>query len=311
MHFTNMKGNYYKPRMFRLLKWMLGLYQEARPKSPSTGVSVPFIHNDGSLLRRADLETLTWIGHASFLLQLGGKSALIDPVLSSSLAWIKRNATPGLDWPALPPVDVVFITHDHRDHMDAPTLKKLGPGPAYIVPKGLGKWFRNHGMQRVTEMEWWQQEEIEGFQITFVPAEHWGRRGLSDVNTSWWGGYVIEHDGLRVYHSGDTAWFDGFQRIRERCGMIDVAMLPIGAYSPRWFMREMHMNPEEAVNAFLSLQARHFVAMHWGTFKLSDEPLDEPPLLLRQAWERLNLPREELTIPAIGETLLLSSMRSD
>jgi L-ascorbate metabolism protein UlaG (beta-lactamase superfamily) len=293
------------------MKWLLGLYDEKRPKSPSTDVPVPFVFNDGKALRGATLDTLTWIGQASFLVQLGGKSVLIDPVLSMSLGWIKRNGPPGLDWPALPKIDVVLITHDHRDHMDAPTLRKLGPDPLYVVPRGLGKWFHRNGMRRVVEMDWWQQETIEGLQITFVPAEHWSRRGLTDLNASWWGGYVIEHDGMRMYHSGDTGWFDGFSKIRERCGRIDAAMLPIGAYAPRWFMQPQHIDPEEAVRAFLLLEAEYFIAMHWGTFKLSDEPLDEPPLLLRDAWKRANLPDERLVIPAIGETLLLDRFRSE
>ena len=310
MRFTNLKGNFRKPQTQQVLKWMLGLHHEKRPKSPSTGVPVPFVHNDGKMLRDATLDTLTWIGQASFLLQLGGKSVLIDPVLSPALGWIKRNVPPGLDWPALPKIDIVLITHDHRDHMDAATLLRLGPEPVYVVPQGLGHWFHSNGMRRVSEMAWWQQQEIDGLQITFVPSEHWSRRGLNDLNASWWGGYVIEHGGVRVYHSGDTGWFDGFAQIGERCGKIGVAMLPIGAYAPRWFMRPQHIDPEEAVRAFSLLGAEHFVAMHWGTFKLSDEPLAEPPHLLRSAWERANLPNDRLTIPAVGETLMLDGKRA-
>jgi L-ascorbate metabolism protein UlaG (beta-lactamase superfamily) len=141
--------------------------------------------------------------------------------------------------------------------------------------------------------------------VTFVPAEHWSRRGLNDVNTSWWGGYVVEGAGVRVYHSGDTAWFDGFELIGRRLGPLDAAMLPIGAYAPRWFMKHQHMNPEDAVRAFQALGAERFVAMHWGTFKLTDEPLHEPPVFLRETWRRRGLPEQQLSIPAIGETLVL------
>jgi len=169
----------------------------------------------------------------------------------------------------------------------------------------VGRWFERAGLRRVLEMAWWQREEVEGLGITFVPAEHWSRRGLLDINATWWGGYVIERGGLRVYHSGDTAWFDGFALIGQRCGAIQAAMLPIGAYAPRWFMRRQHMDPADAVRAFGALGAARFVAMHWGTFKLTDEDLREPPQLLGQAWQRANLTGERLAVPAIGETVTL------
>jgi L-ascorbate metabolism protein UlaG (beta-lactamase superfamily) len=306
MRYRNRDGSSRVASLKDVAKWQTGLHEERRQRSPTTGVPVPFVHNDGSALRDAANNTLTWIGHASFLLQLGGKSALIDPVLSSSLGGlIPRNVAPGLEWSALPQIDVVMVTHNHRDHMDAPTLKRLGPQPVYVVPSGLGKWFRRTGFSRVIEMQWWQREIIEGLDITFVPSEHWSRRGLTDINTSWWGGFVIEHSGVRVYHSGDTAWFDGFAEIGERCGVIDAAMLPIGAYAPRWFMRHQHMNPDDAVRAFSALGARRFIAMHWGTFKLTDEDLREPPQLLREIWQRENHPQQQLEIPAIGQTLAL------
>jgi L-ascorbate metabolism protein UlaG (beta-lactamase superfamily) len=305
MQYRNRDGRSRVASLKDVFKWQTGLHDERRPRSAGTGVPVPFVHNDGSALRSAAENTLTWIGHASFLVQLGGMSLLIDPVLSASLGGlIPRNIKPGLGWSALPKIDVVMVTHNHRDHMDMPTLKRLGADPLYLVPAGLGSWFRNSGF-RVVEMQWWQQQHINDLIITFVPAEHWSRRGLTDINTSWWGGFAVEHAGVRVYHSGDTAWFDGFAEIGERCGIIDAAMLPIGAYAPRWFMRHQHMNPDDAVRAFSALGARRFVAMHWGTFKLTDEDLREPPLLLREIWQRENRPASQLDIPAIGQTLQL------
>lgn len=309
MFFKNLKGNFRKPASSQTLKWLLGWHDERRPKSPATGVPIPYIQNDGSSLYKSTGDTLTWIGQASFLIQLGGKNMLIDPVLSHSLGWIKRNSPPGLDWAALPKkIDIVFITHNHRDHMDAPTLKRLGPDPVYVVPKGLGIWFRQNGFPKVIEMSWWQQEEIDGLEITFVPAEHWSRRGFSDINTSWWGGYVISGNGLRVYHSGDTGWFDGFAQIAERFPDIDAAMLPAGAYAPRWFMRAQHIDPEEAVRAFKTLGAKQFVGMHWGTFKLSDEPLDEPMHVLPRIWEQEELERKRLESGVLGKILLLDKL---
>ena len=306
MHYANLDGRSRSSSLPRILQWKFGWHDEKRPRTPGTGVPVPVVANDGSALRSGSRDALTWIGHASFLIQLGGRSALIDPVMSASIAgFIRRNVAPGLAWPALPKIDLVLVTHNHRDHMDVPTLERLGPDPVYVIPRGLGRWFKRAGLRRVLEMAWWQQEEIEGLNVTFVPAEHWSRRGLLDTNASWWGGYVVERGGLRVYHSGDTAWFDGFSQIGARCGEIDAAMLPIGAYAPRWFMQPQHMDPAEAVRAFSALRARRFVAMHWGTFKLTDEDLREPPVLLRETWQRERLPAERLNIPAIGETLLL------
>ena len=305
--YSNLAGHSLGASLFRILKWKAGWHDERRPPAPMTGVPVPALANDGRALRKAAADALTWIGHATFLAQLGGRSALIDPVMSRSIAGglVRRNVAPGLAWQALPKIDLVLVTHDHRDHMDAPTLWRLGPDPVYVVPQGLGRWFERAGLRRVVEMAWWQRERIEGLDVTFVPSEHWSRRGLLDKNETWWGGYVIERGGLRVYHSGDTAWFDGFALIRDRCGAIDAAMLPIGAYAPRWFMRPQHMDPEDAVRAFAALGAARFVAMHWGTFKLTDEDLREPPQLLARAWQRENLPQQRLAVPAIGETLPL------
>jgi len=306
MRYANLDGRSRGASLARILRWKLGLHEEKRPRTPATGVPVPVIANDGRALRKGALDALTWIGQASFLIQLGGRSALIDPVMSTTIAgFIARNVAPGLDWAALPKIDLVLVTHNHRDHMDVPTLKRLGADPVYVVPRGLGRAFERAGLRRVIEMAWWQREEIAGLRVTFVPAEHWSRRGLLDTNASWWGGYVIERGGLRVYHSGDTAWFDGFAHIGARCGPIDAAMLPIGAYAPRWFMQRQHMDPGDAVRAYAALGAKRFVAMHWGTFKLTDEDLREPPELLRRIWARENLPERPLAIPAIGETLLL------
>jgi L-ascorbate metabolism protein UlaG (beta-lactamase superfamily) len=161
----------------------------------------------------------------------------------------------------------------------------------------------------VRGLGWWDTEAInERVRVTFVPSQHWSRRGLFDVNRSLWGGFVIEGSRQRVYHSGDTAYFNGFARIGARFPDIDAALLPIGAYDPAWFMEKQHMNPEQAVQAFVDLGARRFVAMHWGTFKLTDEPLDEPPDRLRAEWERRGLWRDRLHIPAIGQSLELSPL---
>ena len=305
MRYTNQDGSQRSFPLKHVLRRQTGWHGERQPRSWRTGIPVPVVHNDGADLHLYQHDTLTWIGHSSFLLQLGGLNMLIDPVMSSSLGGVvPRNVAPGLSWSALPKkIDVVMITHNHRDHMDVPTLKKLGPHPLYLVPHGMRHWFLKNGFPQVQELEWWQQTQVGNATMTFVPAQHWSRRGLMDMNTSWWGGFVMEHDGFRLYHAGDTAWFEGFREIGRRCGPIDVAMLPIGAYAPRWFMRHQHMDPDDALKAFVALEAKLFVAMHWGTFKLTDEPLNEPPIRLRDLWHKLQLPLGRLAIPAIGQTL--------
>lgn len=302
--FRNLDGSRNPHGLRTVLKWKLGLH-EGRKIRAAARAEVPRVQPDLAAVQTAAHPALTWIGHASYLVQLGGRSLLVDPVFSMRLAVVPRNGPPGLARAELPPIDVVCVTHNHRDHMDEASLRALGPEPVYVVPRGLGAWFRRARLPRVVELDWWQGCEAGGFEITFVPSQHWSRRGLFDENTSLWGGYVIARDGLRVYHSGDTAWFDGFAEIGRRAGPIDAAMLPIGAYEPRWFMRTQHIDPIEAIAAFRDLGARRFVAMHWGTFKLTDEDLLEPPAMLVEHWDQQGLPTARREIPAIGQSVRL------
>jgi len=302
--FQNIDPSAHYRGLRHVLKWKLGLGPEPKRRTPKTA-AMPFVTNDGRGLKGAKRPSLTWVGHATYLLQLGGLSILTDPVLSQRVAVVTRNVAPGLTYETLPTLDVVTVSHNHMDHMDAPTLRRLGPGVRYVVPLGLADWFVGQGLKDVIELDWWQSVEVRGVKITLVPSQHWSRRGVNDTDETLWGGFVYEADGLRAYHSGDTAYFSGFKLIGERCGPIDAAMLPIGAYDPRWFMRAQHMNPEDAVQAFVDLGAQRFFAMHWGTFKLTDEPLDEPPEFTRRVWRERGLAPEQLVIPSIGETVAL------
>jgi L-ascorbate metabolism protein UlaG (beta-lactamase superfamily) len=247
---------------------------------------------------------LTWLGHASWLVQLDGVSLVIDPVLGPSISGVvKRNVAVGVPIDRLPKIDAALVTHNHRDHLDVGSLKKIGA--PMVAGAGTTPLAKSIGVT-CTELEWWQSTKVGAVTVTFVPSQHWSGRTLFDNNDMLWGGFVIEGAGARIYHSGDTATFEGFKEIGRRHPGIDAALLPIGAYDPQWFMRTQHLNPEEAVQAFEDLGARHMVAMHWGTFKLTDEPLDEPPVRLAAEWRRRGLASDRLHVPPIGATLDVS-----
>jgi N-acyl-phosphatidylethanolamine-hydrolysing phospholipase D len=285
-----------------MLRWrILDTVAGRRVKDPG-GFVTPVRENDGA--RIADPRpSLTWIGHASFVLRLGGKLIATDPIWSEKIAVIRRLAPPGVPLEKLPPLDVVAITHNHYDHLDVPTLKRIGAWPLYVVPLGLGEMMGKLGF-RFVELDWWQSHTEGALTITLVPARHWSMRAPWNRNDTLWGGYVFassQRDGV-AYHSGDTALFDGFAEIGQRLGPIDWAMLPIGAYEPRWFMESQHMNPEDAAEAFGRLGARTLVAMHWGTFKLTDEPLGEPPERIQRVFAERGLDRSRLWVLDVGET---------
>jgi L-ascorbate metabolism protein UlaG (beta-lactamase superfamily) len=288
-----------------VLKWSVWDRLLGRRRSSPDRAPVPRVDPDLALLAappaRGEPARLTWLGHASFLVQLDGVSLLIDPVLVDRVAGvIPRNVPPGVPLDRLPRIDASLVSHGHYDHLDLPTLKAVGA--TVYAGLGLRRSLRREGLTCV-ELGWWQSARVGGVEITFVPAQHWSRRGLGDTNRTLWGGFVVEGSRATIYHSGDTAWFDGFKEIGARFPGIDAALLPIGAYDPEWFMRSQHMTPEDAVQAFLDLGARRLVAMHWGTFKLTDEPLDEPPRRLVTDWERRHLPKETLSILPIGGSL--------
>lgn len=288
-----------------ILKWRFG----ARPSADPGGFVTPRVDNDGSVIASSS-SSLTWIGHATFVLRLGGKTIAIDPIWSEKISGVvPRRAAPGVALENVPPIDLVLVTHNHRDHMDLPTLEKIGPRAQYVVPLGNARLLHKVGLTNTLELDWWQSHTVDAVTITLVPARHWSMRFPWDRNDMLWGGYVIAGPEGRAYHSGDTALFDGFTEIGERCGPIDWAMLPIGAYEPRWFMEPQHMNPEDALIAFERLGAKTFVAMHWGTFKLTDESIAEPPEKTRALWRERGWDNSRLQIPAIGETLRLEGDR--
>ena len=259
--------------------------------------------------------SLTWIGHATALLQLGRVNILTDPMWSeraSPLQWIgpRRLMSPGLDFEALPPLDLVVLSHNHYDHLDAGTVRRIAarfPDTLWLCPLGLGQLLHSFGVRQAIERDWWQTAETPMFSATCAPAQHFSARGLGDRNETLWCSWIVQADGARVFFAGDTALHPAFADIGARLGPFDLVMLPIGAYEPRWFMRRVHMNPADAVAAYRAVVdgapvAPPCFAMHWGTFRLTDEPVEEPPLRFAQCWHEAGLPASANWTLAHGET---------
>jgi L-ascorbate metabolism protein UlaG (beta-lactamase superfamily) len=252
---------------------------------------------------------LVWLGHASFLFNLGGRTIAVDPVLSERIVGAGRRLTPaGLD--RLPPLDLLLISHNHYDHLDAPTMRRVPRDTPVVAPARLGRWFRRRGFTRVTELDWWESIELDpitgagaGLEVAFVPAHHWSRRGVFDHCATLWGGWVLTAlDGPRIYHGGDSGYGHFFAEIGSRYPGIDVAMLGVGGYGPQWFLGPMHADGRQAVQAAQDVGARAMVPMHWGTFHMSREPVLEPLEHARQAWAAAGRASEDLWDLAVGES---------
>ncbi len=233
-----------------------------------------------------DQMALTWIGHASFLVQFPGLNALIDPNFANWLFLLKRLKRPGLKLQDLPPIDLVLLTHAHFDHFHRPSLKKLASPKIAVVPWGVGDLARGLGFGRIIELEWWDSFSSGDWKVTLTPCKHWGARVLRDHHRGY-GGYLLEYRGRRIFHAGDSAYFEGFKEIGERAPP-EIALLPIGAYFPDSF-RNVHMGPDEAMKVFRDVRADLLVPMHYGSFKLSFESMDEPPRWLMDLAHRAGL----------------------
>lgn len=256
--------------------------------------------------------SLTWVGHASYLIRTGGRAILVDPLWSESIPGrVRRRTPPGLPWEQLPPIDAVAISHNHFDHLDLPTMRRLPRRTPILAPAALARWLHRRGFTEVTELDWWERHTVAGIDFEFVPAHHWTRRGPFDLNRTLWGGWIMQatgqpgDEGPLIYHAGDSAYGPRFAEIGERHPRIDLAMMPIGAYAPRWFMSSAHADPAEAVQACTDANVTRMAWMHWGTFVLSQEPMAEPARLTRQAWTAAGRPAEDLWDLAIGETRVL------
>jgi N-acyl-phosphatidylethanolamine-hydrolysing phospholipase D len=306
-----------EPHSFRtLLRWARERRSQSLVPSPprnSFPVSAPTLSYPRA---GPDAFTATWVGHSTVLLQIGGLNVLTDPVFSERafpVQWMgpRRLMDPGLALAALPPLDVILVSHSHYDHLDRPAVKRLArahPGAAWIVPLGLGRYIRGWGARDITEIGWWEETVARGLRVTATPARHFSARRPGDRNRSLWCGFALAQNGRRAWFAGDTAYHPEFGEIGARTGPFDLVMIPIGAYEPRWFMERVHVNPEEAVRVYRDVTDAHpavhplMLGIHWGTFRLTDEPVDEPPRRTAELWREAGLSDERLWIARFGET---------
>lgn len=277
--FVNSNGEAIAKPLSALLKWQ----REAPDVTP---LELPSVPPQLDTLANPGAAQVTWIGHSTFLLQVDGLNILTDPIFSTraspvSFAGPKRTTPPAITVSQLPPIDIVLISHSHYDHLDKPSVNALQSRqpdnpPHYYVPLGLKDWFNELGIAQVTELDWWDQAKVGNATVHAVPVQHWSSRSPFDRNKTLWAGFVIDSPALRTLFVGDSGYSGDFKNIAQRLGKVDLALVPIGAYDPRWFMKSAHMNPEEALQVVQDVGAKRAIGMHWGTFALTDEPMAEP-----------------------------------
>jgi N-acyl-phosphatidylethanolamine-hydrolysing phospholipase D len=328
------QNNYieFQPRgLIALARWKFESWRDGVPLPPRapTPAIVPdlgFIQSNAKAGARM-VPAVTWIGHATVLAQLGGLNVLTDPIFSnraSPLSFIGpvRAQKPGLWLHELPHIDLVVISHDHYDHLDEASVKSLaaqaGGPPLFVVPLGQKAWFAKRDIQNVVELDWWQSHRLGDVEIVLTPVQHWSGRSLTDHMSTLWGGYAMFAPDLHLFFAGDTGYSRDFADIREHFagrqgpaqgGGFDIALLPIGGYAPRWFMSNQHIDPQEAVRVHLEIGAKASLGIHWGTFELTDESLDEPPRELARARQAQGLPDAAFFTLAVGQTRRLTPRR--
>ena len=301
-------GNRIEHGLIDVLKWQLTNQRKAWPAWVEHPAAPPLPSVEPGHL------CATFINHATFLVRTPAAAILTDPIFSrraSPVQWIgpARVHAPGLPLDCLPRVDLVLVSHSHYDHMNVPTLQWLDRhfGPLFLTPLGNARYLVRQGLRRVEELDWWASHETASARVTLTPAQHFSARTPFDRNRALWGSFWVESAGHRVYFGADSGYAAHFHRIADRFGPPQLALLPIGAYEPRWFMKPMHMNPAESVQAYLDLGAQQSVAMHFGCFHLTDEGIDEPVRALSAALADRGVPAEQFRVLAPGETLTVTS----
>jgi N-acyl-phosphatidylethanolamine-hydrolysing phospholipase D len=281
-------------------------YDKSRPPE------VRVVPNDGaSLAGLRSAAEITWVGHATFVIHDGDDVVLTDPHFSGRALLPARQSPPGVPLESIPDDAFAVLSHNHYDHLDAGTVEGLPESVEWFVPLGLADWFRERGRPNVTELGWWESAERGRWTLTCLPSQHWSRRFGQGTNETLWCSWLLDSGDHSYYFAGDTGYFHGFREFGRRFGPIDVAMLPIGAYEPRWFMRYQHMDPEEAYRAFRDLRARTMLPMHWGTFDLTHEPVDEPARELERVVSAAGGDPSRSPILAIGESWRVPARTED
>ncbi|RFA26815.1 hypothetical protein CAI21_16165 [Alkalilimnicola ehrlichii] len=297
------------------LRWQWQRFRAGLPKPPAAPI-MPIEPDLAYLHANREEASVTWIGHVTLLLQIGGLNVLTDPHFSNraspfSFTGPPRHQPPGIALADLPPIDVVMLSHSHYDHLDRRSVRALyrqaGGPPLFLLPLGLGRWFSKNvtkgDWEHLRELDWWDTYDHRDVRFTFLPVQHWSSRTLWDRDTTLWGAWAAEHPSFRFFFSGDLGYSQDTLDIGERMGGFDLAAIGIGAYEPRWFMHNQHIHPEEAVRIHRELRARRSLGIHWGTFeRLTDEPLDEPPQVLAAARAAAGISEEEFFVVRHGET---------
>ena len=256
---------------------------------------------------------MVWIGHATYLINKDNLTILTDPVFSKRASPVrfagpKRLIPPAVPIDKLPKIDVITVSHNHYDHLDLRSLKKIykaNPNAIFLVPKGDKRRLERRGIENVIEFLWWEEIEIKGSKFTFTPVQHWSARGIADRNKSLWGGWFMNLKTEIIYHAGDTGYSKDFIETKKRLGSPSISLIPVGAYAPRWFMKTNHVNPPEAIQIAIDLESERNFGMHWGTFQLTDEEILEPPKLLKESLRDQGLPDNFFNILRPGQIVEL------
>lgn len=305
--FRNIDPNAHDANFFAMLPWIISKLNDYF--SPARDFDIPRIENDGKVINQNLPYTVTWVGQSTALIQIEGKNILTDPVWSDiigPLSWLgsKRISEPGIKISQLPRIDVILISHNHFDHLDEPTIMEFAKDKniKFIVPLKVKQWFDDKGIQNVEEYDWWQELVYKDLKIVCTPGQHFSTRGLGDRNHTLWCGWAVIGKNKRFYFAGDTGYCPHFKEIGKKFDYFDLTIIPIGAYNPRRFMKYVHVDAKQGLDIHLDVNGKMMLPIHWGTFKLSDEPINEPTKMLLDYAKSKHIDENALLPFLLGET---------